>query len=147
MKKIALYGAIGYGLWYITRKSKDIFNAYNALTTQVVNVRNVKPGLSEFTLDVDVLISNPTQTAISVNTGGLAKLKRVNFYSVKGTLIGHSSPGTTSLNIPAGGKQLIKNVPTSINTGYVLEALGNIKNIGDVNTTIEIEVAGQTIIV
>ena len=144
MKKLAIYAGIGYGLYYLFNKGKAAIAAYNNLKTQVVSARNLKPGISQFTLEIDVLVTNNGTTPIDINTGGLATLKKVNLYSAKGTLIGFSTPGATSLNIPAGGSQRINNIPTVINTAYVLEALGDLNNVKNVNTTIEIEAAGQT---
>lgn len=145
MKKLAIYAAVGYGLYYFFGKGKAAYNAYKNIKTQVVSARNLKPGVSEFTLDIDVLVSNTGTTPIDLNTGGLATLKKVNLFSTKGTLIGYSTPGAIALNIPAGQSQLLKNIPTVINTAYVLEALGDINNVKNVSTTIEIEAAGQTI--
>lgn len=144
MKKLAIYGAVGYGLYYFYTKGKAAITAYQNLQTKVVAARNLKPGISQFSLVVDVLVTNTGTTPIDINTGGLATLKKVNLYSAKGTLIGYSTPGTTSLNIPAGGSQLITNIPTVINNAYVLEALGDISNVKNVSTTIEIEAAGRT---
>lgn len=147
MKKLAIYAAVGYGLYYFYTKGKQGYNAYKNLKTKVVAARNLKLGLQNFKMDIDVLLTNAGPEPININTGGLAKLKKVNLYSPQGTLIGYSTPGTTSLNIEAGGKQLIKNIPTVIQTAYVLEALQDIENVTNVSTTIEIEVAGKTITV
>lgn len=147
MKKLAIYSAIGYGLYYFFLKGKKAVTAYNNLKANVVSARNLKAGISQFTLDIDVLLKNTGTTPIDINTGGLATLKRVNLISPKGTLIGYSTPGAVRLNIPAGGTQLIQNIPTHINTGYVLEALGDLNNVKNVTTTLEIEAAGQLITV
>jgi hypothetical protein len=147
MKKIVLYTALGYGLYYLYNKGKAAAAAYKNLKTQVVSARNLKPGFEDFKMDIDVLLTNTGPQPIDVNTGGLATLKKVNLYSAKGTLIGYSTPGATSLNIPAGGQQLLTNIPTVIKTAYVLEALGDINNVKNVSTTIEIDVAGKTITV
>jgi hypothetical protein len=147
MKKLAIYAAVGYGLYYFYTKGKKAYAAYQNLKTKVVAARNLKPGLENFKMDIDVLLVNTGQEAINIDTGGIATLKKVNLYSAKGTLIGFSTPGATSLNIEAGGQQLLKNIPTVIKTSYVLEALGDISNVQNVSTTIEIEVAGQTITV
>jgi len=148
MKKLAIYAAAGcYGLYYFFGKGKQAYTAYKNLKTQIVAARNLKAGVSQFKMDVDILATNTGTTPIDINTGGLAKLKKVNLYSAKGMIIGQSTPVAIVLNIPAGGQQLITNVPTSINTNYVLEALGNINNVKNVTTTIDIEVAGQIITV
>lgn len=145
MKKIFVYSAVGYSLYHLLSKGKQVVQAYNNIETKVVGVRNVKAGISAFTMDIDVLVSNTGDVPIDVNTGGLVTLTKVNLFSAKGTLIGTSTPGATNLNIPANGSQLIKNIPTSINSAYVLEALTDINNVKNVTTTIEIQVAGKTI--
>jgi len=145
MKKLALYAAVGYGLYYFFGKGKAAYTAYKNLKTKVVAARNPKAGISQFTMDVDVLLTNTGTTPIDVNTNGLATLKKVNLFSVKGTPVGYSTPGAIVLNIPPGGQQLIKNIPTVINTAYMVEALGDIENIKNVSTTLEIEVAGNII--
>ncbi|MDP2687518.1 MAG: hypothetical protein Q8O62_09865 [Aequorivita sp.] len=147
MKKLAIYAGIGYGLYYFFTKGKAAVAAYNSLKTKVVSARNLKPGISQFSLEIDVLVTNTGTAPIDINTNGLVTLKRVNLYSTKGTLIGYSTPGATSLNIPAGGSQRINNIPTVINTAYVVEALGDLNNVKNVNTTIELEAAGQIITV
>lgn len=147
MKKLAIYAGIGYGLYYLYTKGNAAISAYQSLNTKVVAVRNLKPGIETSKLDIDVLLTNTGSTPIDINTAGIATLKKINLFSAKGTLIGYSTPGAISLNIPAGGSQLIKNIPTYINTAYVLEALGDINNVKNVSTTIEIEAAGQTITV
>lgn len=145
MKKIFVYSAVGYSLYHLLSKGKQVVQAYKNIETKVVGVRNVKAGISAFTMDIDVLVSNTGGVPIDVNTGGLVTLTKVNLFSAKGTLIGTSTPGATNLNIPANGSQLIKNIPTSINSAYVLEALTDINNVKNVTTTIEIQVAGQTV--
>lgn len=145
MKKIFVYSAVGYSLYHLLSKGKQVVQAYKNIETKVVGVRNVKAGISTFTMDIDVLVSNTGGVSIDVNTGGLVTLTKVNLFSAKGTLIGTSTPGATNLNIPANGSQLIKNIPTSINSAYVLEALTDINNVKNVTTTIEIQVAGKTI--
>lgn len=145
MKKIAFLAAFAYGIYYVTAKGKDTFTALRNLKTQVVGARNLKLGLSQSTLDMDVELSNNGPTAIALNSFGLAAVKRINLYSIKGTLIGSSTLGTTSLHIPAQGKTIIKNIPTVINNSYVLEALGDIANITSVTTTMDVEVGGKTI--
>lgn len=145
MKKLALYAAAGYGLYYLFGKGKTAYAAYKSLTAKVVAARNLKPGISNFKLDIDVLVTNTGTQPIDLNTNGLITLKKVNLYSAKGELIGYSTPGTTTLSIAAGEKQLIKNIPTTIKTAYVLEALDDINNVKNVTTSLEIEVGGQTI--
>lgn len=147
MKKLAIYAGIGYGLYYFFTKGKAALNAYNNLKTKVVDARNLKVNLPDSTMEIDVIVTNTGNTPIDINTGGLANLKKVNLYSAKGTLIGFSTPGTTSLNIPAGGSQRINNIPTVMKTAYVLEALSDLNNVKNVTTTLEIETAGQTITV
>jgi hypothetical protein len=147
MKKLAIYAGIGYGLYYFFGKAKEAYNAYKNIKTQVVNARNLKAGFTDFTMDIDVLVTNTGTTPIDINTAGVATIKKINLFSTKGTLIGYSTPGAVVLNIPAGGTQLIKNIPTTIKAAYVLEALGDINNVKNVSTTIEIEAAGQTITV
>tara|TARA_R110000823_G_scaffold102096_1_gene219065 strand:- start:75570 stop:76013 length:444 start_codon:yes stop_codon:yes gene_type:complete len=147
MKKLALYAAVGYGIYYFFGKGKAAYAAYKNLKTQVVSARNLKPGIENFNLDVDVILKNEGQEPINLNTNGLATLKRVNLFSANGTLIGYSTPGAITLDIPPGGQQLIKNIPTIIKTAYVLEALQNIDNVKNVSTTIDIEIGGQTITV
>lgn len=147
MKKLAIYAAVGYGLYYFYNQGKSAISAYKNLKTKVVDARNLKAGISQFTLDIDVVLTNTGTTPIDISTSGIATIKKVNLYSTKGTLIGWSTPGAIALNIPAGGTQLIKNIPTVINSAYVVEALGDINSVKDVRTTIEIEAAGQIITV
>lgn len=144
MKKLAIYAAIGYAGYHFFNKGKAAVTAYKNIKTEVVSARNLKPGIKEFTMDVDVLVTNTGAEPINVNTSGVITLKKVLLFSANGNKIGHSTPAAITLNIDAGGQQLLKNVPTTITSSYVLEALTDLSNVKNVQAKIEIEVAGQT---
>lgn len=145
MNKLLIFAALGFGAYTLYGKGKTALNAYMNLKTKVVSVRNIKPGLTEFKMNVDVLVTNPSDTAIDLNTVGLVTLKRINLYSLKGSLIGFSTPGQIILSIPARGQQLLKNVPVTLNTVYALEAISDLDNAANVTTKLEIEVGGKIV--
>lgn len=147
MKKLALYGAIGYGIYYLFNKGQKALQAFRNISTEVVDFRDIKPGLSQFTLYIDVRINNPTQIPINISTMGLARVKRINLFNDKGVAIGYAETNMESLNIPAGGWQRLNNIHTIIYSNYIINLLGNMSGIKNIATTIEIEVAGKTITV
>lgn len=147
MKKIAIYSAAAAGLYFLFSKGRQLYAVLKNIDVKVIGIRDIKIGLKQSTVILDVELINTGNIPIDINTAGLAVVQRLSIYSSKGTLIGVSELGKTSLSIPVGGKQTIKNIPTVLYSAYVLEAMTDFENIADVRVTVDIEINGKTITV
>lgn len=143
MRNIFLIGVAGIS--YLAYKTYTKAKAIYDLDISLHGLKNIRFGLVTSKVDIDIKLINKSKTDINISSGSLALIKRITLYSAKGTLIGHSDPGDVSFNIPAGGTQIIRNIPVTINSAYVIEALGNLPAVGDISITVDVQIGGKTI--
>lgn len=72
-----------------------------------------KMGLKNLTnlwFDIDVALLNPTAEDFYITTGGVAQVKVVRIYYKEQMLGFGKTDGVYSLNLPAGGRDILKNI-------------------------------------
>lgn len=143
LKYAAIAGA-GYWLFKTYGKAKNI---YNNVTAKVINVEKIRPSIKEINFSMDILLANPTDEPLNINTYGAATLSEVIFYDPQGVFFGTARININSLSIPAQGSQIITDIPATMPTDKVLALLPNIQNLKNFTTKLKFTTAGQTLIV
>ncbi|OAB79755.1 hypothetical protein [Cochleicola gelatinilyticus] len=145
--KLLKYAAIAYATYYVFGKASNAYSVYKNIKTRIIGVKNVAITGRVITLNVDVAVSNPTPNPFSLNAGGLVTISKVNIYSKNKIYIGSARPNVSSLEIPAYGTTILEAVPATIETTNMVQIITQLDQLSELITTVEIQAAGQTIVV
>jgi hypothetical protein len=143
MKKLLTVAIVGYAAYYFISKGKGAYSVYHNLSAKIISVGVPTFSKNEINLPISVLISNPTDLTMNVDTTGPISLRAINIYTTSGKYIGRATPAETNIVLPPHGSQIFKNIPTTINASSILNGLPILDDISQLKTTLEIEVLGQ----
>ena len=136
---------LGLGIFYIKERVKK-------LSEIVVKLIPIPSGFRNFSFkhwvlffNMDVTIHNPTNEAFNPN-GIIVTIKRLEIKDIEGKLIAKVNINKNSVNIPAKGKFILKDLAVEIDTyTNILNAanLAKIKSLDDIKVDVVISILGK----
>lgn len=121
-------------------------NVLDRLQITITKIKEVSFN-QEINFKVDIVIKNPTATAINV-PGNLLTIKTLYFYSQNGKLLGKAYPNISKIALPANSAQPISNIPVSLSLADIGNNLAEILDIATnkdlLKIVAEIEAFGQS---
>lgn len=133
MKKILIISASVIGLIALFgyKKYRDGITVLQHLGIRLKKAENISFEGNNIVFDVVVELINPTDIAFSLNTGSLASLERLEFYSKTGKYIGFSNVNLSKIDLPANSATALPPLKTSINffkgVDYIFQGQPDIK--------------------
>lgn len=131
LKNIAIgIGAVVLaGTLFAKNKTSQVTNIVNNLKFKLSKINNINFGFNNITINLDLVMQNPTDQSFSINTGNAIQLHKVELYTDTGIKIAEAFKQVNDINLNAFGEMLITNVqvviPTSNLGSTVLSLLRN----------------------
>ena len=121
--------AAGAAYYFGKDKVKGYSQALENLDFNLKAVKNISfDGIGGMSLKADVEVVNASNLNLSV-PGNLITIKKIQFYTKTGKLIGTANTNLSNIAIPRNGTQLIQNIPVQV---PISQALGSITDILDI---------------
>lgn len=145
MNKLIIYGGLALGAGYfLKRKVGNTLSVANNLEVSIESFKHLKLQNNGVQFQIDARIYNPTDIDLSVQSGGLLKLKQIDFYDQSGQPLGQSFPSVDSVEILAKSGIVLAGIPVTIpyaDLGGAIEAAMQPANL---NYKLHFEALGKT---
>jgi len=145
MKKLLVIGGIAAFLLYrkVNQKVQNINEALKDIRFQLLGIQDVKVRFSSIQFMATIAIVNDSDIPVSINTLGVATLKRLIFRTNNGDFLGESFPQLSKIDIGPRQSIVIDQIPTQLpikDLGLVFNAaLNALANQANIKVTAEIE--------
>lgn len=136
---------LGFGVFYIKERVKKLSEIVVKLIPIPSEFRNFSFKHWVLFFNMDVTIHNPTNEAFNPN-GIIVTIKRLEIKDIEGKLIAKVNINKNSVNIPAKGKFVLKDLAVEIDTyTNILNAanLAKIKSLDDIKVDVVISILGK----
>ena len=136
---------LGLGIFYIKERVKKLSEIVVKLIPIPSGFRNFSFKHRVLFFNMDVTIHNPTNEAFNPN-GIIVTIKRLEIKDIEGKLIAKVNINKNSVNIPAKGKFILKDLAVEIDTyTNILNAanLAKIKSLDDIKVDVVISILGK----
>tara|TARA_R110002074_G_scaffold86875_7_gene191831 strand:- start:7095 stop:7559 length:465 start_codon:yes stop_codon:yes gene_type:complete len=110
---------------FSAKKGYDAYDIIGKLQAKLKAIKGFRLIGSTITMKLDVNITNPTDTAFDVATGGLFIVRRINVFDKQNNLIAFSEPNISDISIPPYGTVTLTDLPVSSQVGSIFNALFN----------------------
>jgi len=153
MKKLLIIAAIaaaGVGLY--AHKKMNVYNDFvKYVTSKLGKIQGVKVNIltGEVNFLLDLIFTNPTNTAIDLSSGSLISLRKILVYNAANVLIASAETNINGISIPANASTTISQIPFKTSIKQVGGELQNILVPNYVNTftaKVEVTALGKTYI-
>jgi len=118
-KTILSLGTLAATGFFVFGKDKysEYKNVLDSLQMEIKEIKNLKLG-SQVTFNVDVMVTNPTPTAINI-PGNQLIIKDLHFYTLSGKKLGLANLNLADISFPANNYRLITNIPVSLSLNQI----------------------------
>lgn len=139
--------AVGGSLLIGGRKVGQYKDVLSSLQFNVKNVSGIKFQSGNVVFNTDVEIVNPTNTAIDI-PGNLLTVKTIHFFTPSNNKIGIAHPNVSNIQLPANGRKILTNVPTTVDLAMVgksfSEVIALVTDPKKLIVSTDVEVFGQS---
>lgn len=153
MKKLLIYGALGYGAYWLWNNGRatydDYKNALDQVKAGIKGVHDVKIKNGKVNLKANIQIINNSDKELGLNTGGNIILKTMRFYTSNGKFVAKALPDIAAIKIPAHGAVNFEGIPVSIPTknigGLLNNAVQILQDMNNLDVEMDLDVFGNTV--
>lgn len=140
---------LGAGVIYVQQRVKNLAEIMVKLIPIPTGLRNIRIEKGIFKCNIDVTIHNPTSEAFDPN-GIIVTVKRLDIKDKAGKLLGKVNINKNSVNIPANGKYILKDLLVEIDSMGLLLNISSflkIKSLADIKADVVISILGTEYII
>ena len=129
-KNILIVGGLLFAAAAVLTYRKVSVTAYSFdnLDITPVWIDNIKPGLTQSSFSLDVMLKNLSEEPFEVSGLGIATLKRIEVI-LNNQVVGVANVQMEEISIPAFGNQVIYNIPVTVSTAAIVNNSSNIKKL------------------
>ncbi len=140
--KYTLLGAFAYWLF---NQASDLLADYKKITSKITKLSNVNLGFEKISFTMDIQISNPTATNMTIISNEFITLVKIHIYTSNGTYVATATPQPTVIDLPPNSVQLVENIPSFIETKNIPGIATHLSNFKALQTKLEFKALGQTV--
>lgn len=140
---------LGGGLIYVQQRVKTLAAIMVKLIPIPTGIRNISFSKGVFKCNLDITLHNPTAKDFNPN-GIIVTVKRLDIKDKAGVLLGKVNINKNSVNIPANGKFVLKDLVIEIDSQGLLlnlSSLLKIRSIKDIKADVVIGILGTEYVI